>query len=147
VRDPRWHSSLAIIDSSHLFALGTSPLGLSRLRRWWEAGGKFLKVLRLGRRREDVRVIGGLLLAKQTAHRRGLGRRFTVASLEAMAALDGRKLLARSSHFRCICNDTAAFVVALGEDAVREVLPWGRRRTKAWALPAGDRTCSRNSGR
>jgi hypothetical protein len=64
-----------------------------------------------------------------------------------MAALDGRTLLARSSHFRCICSNTAAFMVALGEDAVRGILPWGRCRTTAWTLPAGDRTCSRYSGR
>lgn len=48
-----------------------------------------------------------------------------MATLDAMASLDGRNLIAISSHFRCICSDTAAFVVALDEEAMREVLSWG----------------------
>jgi hypothetical protein len=55
---------------------------------------------------------------------------FAVATLDAMASLDGRNLITHSSHFRRICSDTAAFVVPLGEEAVREVLSWGRRRAK-----------------
>ena len=135
---------MVIIDGSHLFALSTLSLRLSRMCRWWEAGGKFLKVLQLDRRREDVRVIKGLLLAEQTAHRRGWGRRFAVASLEAMAALDGRKLLARSSHFRRICGNASALVVPLGKNAMREVLATrkgesrGRDGRRDRAISTGD---------
>jgi hypothetical protein len=61
---------------------------------------------RLGRRREDIRVIGELLLAKQTAHRLGLGRLFAVVSLEAVAALLGTlclKAVCKPSPFSYSC--------------------------------------------
>ena len=110
-----------MIDSFHLFVLGTLSLRLSRLRRWWEVGTG-VQVLWRGRGWESARFIGRLLLPKQITHIGCLGGFFAVATLEAMASLDGRNLIASSSHFKCICSDTPAFVVALGEEAMREVL-------------------------
>jgi hypothetical protein len=129
-REPRWNRSLVMIDSFHLFVLGTLSLRLSRLRRWWEVGTGVLEDLWRGRGWESARFIGRLLLPKQITHIGCLGGSFAVATLEAMASLDGRNLSASSSHFKCIRSDTAAFMIALGENAVREVLPWGRGRTK-----------------
>lgn len=53
-----------------------------------------------------------------------------MATLKAIALLDGRDLIARSSYFRCICSDTATFVVLFSEEAVCKVLSGGSNASR-----------------
>jgi hypothetical protein len=102
----------------------------SWLGRGREAGGGVLEILLLGRRWEVAHTINRLLLVNQGAYRWGLRGFFTVATLKAMASLDGRDLIARSSYFGRICSDTATFVVSFSEEAVCKVLSGGSNASR-----------------
>jgi hypothetical protein len=112
---------LIIANFVHLFVLGSS-LEFSWLGGRREVGKEPEMAFRLSRWREGALTLDRLLLAEQTRHGWSLGRLFVVASLNTVSSLDGRNLIARGSHFGRVRNDTAAFVIALGKDAMGEIL-------------------------
>jgi hypothetical protein len=79
---------------------------------------------RLGRGRETILSNCRLLLTKQTTHRRGLGRIFAVAALDAMLSLNSRDLGTSRRHLRGIGIDTSTLVVHACKNPVSKVLPW-----------------------
>lgn len=120
--------------------LGCLFLGFSRLGGKRSVGGGLLRVFRLGKRRKSACVVGRLFLVKKIAHCWGLGRFPTMASLDAVASLDPQNLIARGSHFRRVCSDTAAFVIPLGKDAMGEILArrGDRKKRRDGAFPANN---------